>query len=1077
MQKSTNRFCNGKAMQIWKAFLLCFLSPVALFAQSYQSLSEKVSVNLENTTADVVVKSLEKQTPYTFTYDPEYLQHCALATVKFNNQPLSEVLHYLDAYAPLDIAFANKTVALKQGKQERVAGQDKGRVTGKIVDSKNEPLPGVTILVEGGQGMTTNVDGTYELNLEPGTYTLTFSYVSYDTKKVTEVTVKNKNTTPLDIVMKSSSSRLREVTVTGNYKRASVEGLYALQKNNAAITDGISAEQIARTPDKNMGEVLKRVSGLSTMDNKYVVVRGLSERYNQAVLNGQVMPSTELNRKNFSFDIIPSNIVENVIVVKTLTPDRSAEFGGGLVEVNTLDIPNNNFLNVSAGGSINTNTTGKDFRTLKLEGKEYFGAVSDHRKLFGKLDWKSTDDILKQYAADNKNPAKLSNNWGITSLKAQPSQNYQIAMGRVIPLKNDKQLGVVLAANYRNTLLTQDIQMHRDGFSAGADAGIDSLDGYHGKRYGFTTNLGGLVGLGYRDTRSRIGYQSLYLRALDQQLILGTGNHEDPSGMLLGYYDLTSQTTLWQNQLKGEHSLGTNGLKVKWMGSYTHLNRLRPDNHNLKDRFLQDSTLNSDEFNIVDDGTMSGLLGSGGLRWWSRAVEENYTWDASVSQPFRFNIGKVALDNTVKAGYAGWSKDRLFYVLNSASVPAALGNYPTIGEAFSSERGVDISFSKFGDDFHKTATLHAGYLMLDNKIGDKWRLVWGVRGEYINLNKSNAALDSLFSQINRDRGGNEKYDYSDIKNREANFHLFPSANLTYSLTNTMNLRLAYSESIIRPDLRELSYFREYDFELGGAYTGALVRSTTIKHFDFRYEWYPGPGEIMSVSYFHKQMAYPMEIYKQGFNREYQLSNNKEAVNDGIELEIRKSLAFTKVPVIRNLTLYGNFTALKAHVKPMVIKYNSLNPNNPLKITPVEEIKDREDRPQTGASNYMINAGAYYDIKPVSLSLTYNYVTNRMFRPSDHENYQMSLFEQPLQALDAQLAVRLFKNRAEIRINVANILNSSSIVYENKYPDDNAITNGTKAPSTKDLLYQKDKDLIDYKASPGRTWNTTLSYRF
>lgn len=1074
MQKSTNRFCNGKAMQNWKALLLCFLvagSPVALLAQSYQSLSEKVSVNLENTTADVVVKSLERQTPYTFTYDPEYLQHCTLTSVKFNGQPLSEVLRYLDVYAPLDIAFANKTVALKQGKQERAVGQDNGRVTGKVVDNKNEPLPGVTVQSNSGTGGVTSVDGTYELRLPPGVYTLTFSYISYDTRKVTEVTIKEKEVTPLDIVMKSAGSHLKEVTITGSYKRASVEGLYAIQKNNASITDGISAEQISRTPDKNIGDVLKRVSGLATVDNKYVVVRGLSERYNQAVLNGQVMPSTEMNRKNFSFDLIPSNIVENVTVVKTLTPDRSAEFGGGSVEVNTLDMPTQDFLNIGIGGSGNDKTTGKNFRTLKLEGQEYWGKAASHRNLLGKLNWTNTADVVAKYATEGKKTELLSNNWGVYEMKAPVSQNYQLSAGKVFRLTSKDQFGIVGSASYRNTFQTKDIRMSRDGFDGVLD-GETERAAFSGKHYGFSTNIGGLLGLGFKNERTRLSFQTLYLRSLDQQLLIGTGNHSDPSGFLLGYYDLTTQTSLWQNQLKGEHALGSRGIKFKWSGSYVLLDKHKPDNHQLKATVLTDDKLASNEFNI--NSPFSSGISEGTLRWWSRTYEKDYNWDFSLSAPFKLGTGKIKTENIFKAGYGGWSKDRLFYVLNSGSKGFNTNDYPPLSQAFTPERGGEIYFNRFTDDFHKTAVLHSFYAMLDNKINDKWRLVWGVRAEGYNLNKINNVLDSLIREINASRGTENQFDYSAILNREPNWHLFPSANLTYSLTQQMNLRLAYAESIIRPDLRELSFFQEYDFELGGTYGSNQVKSTTVQHFDFRYEWYPAAGEVLSATLFYKKFRDPMEIYKQGDNRMYFLKNNKYAKNFGLEIEVRKSLSFTKVPVIRNITLYGNFTALSSRVTPVDVSFNTLDPNDQNKILPVEKVGKVEKRPQTGASNYMVNAGFYYDIKPVSFSLVYNYVTNRMYRPSVY--YSESLFERPLESLDGQLAIRLLKQKLQLRLNISNLLNSYSVVYRNFYKDD-AITNYKKDPSIKDLLYQKGQDLIDYEARPGRTFSFTLGYSF
>lgn len=1063
MQKSTKGFCNGRVMHSWKAFLLCFLaagSPAVLMGQSYQTLGDKVSVNLQHTNAAAVVKSLEQQTAYTFAYDPDYLAHCTFEAVKFNGQTLGQVLNYLDIYAPIDIVYSNNTVALKQGKQEKSSVKEKGRIKGKIVDNKNEPLPGVTVQAEGGLGVVTSVDGTYELNLTPGTYTLTFSYVSYDTRKVTEVIVKEGGVTPLDIIMKSSSSRLKEVTVTGNYKRASVEGLYALQKNNAAITDGISSEQIARTPDKNIGDVLKRVSGLATVDNKYVVVRGLSERYNQAVLNGQIMPSTELNRKNFSFDIVPANIVENVTVVKTLTPDRSAEFGGGLVEVNTLDMPAQDFLNIGVGSSYNSLTTGDNFRTLKLEGKEYWGKTADHRNLLGQTKWNNSADVIAKYESSNKDVKQFSNNWGVYEMKAPVSQNYQLSGGKVLPLAGNRQLGIVASASYRNTFQTQDIDMTRDGFDYG----------FSGKRYGFTTNLGGLVGIGYKSERTRLSLQSIYIRTLDQQLLIGEGGHIDPSGHLLGYYDLTTQTSLWQTQLKGEQALGKRGVKLKWLGSYVLLDKQKPDNHQFLAYTLEDSKLPSNEFNI--SGPFSGGISEGALRWWSRAYEKDYNWDVALSAPFKLGEGNFRTDNTLKVGYSGWSKDRLFYVLNTGSKNFNTQDYPPLAQAFAPGRGGEIYMSRFTDDFQRTAALHGMYLMLDNKINEKWRIVWGVRAEYFNLNKINGVLDSVFREINASRPW--PLDYSALENREPNWHLFPSANLTYSLTPAMNLRLSYAKSIIRPDLRELSFFREYDFELGGAYESALVKSTTVQHFDFRYEWYPAPGEILSASLFYKNFRDPMEIYKQGDIRLFHLKNNKTAKNYGLEVEIRKSLAFTEVPVIKNITLYGNFTALDSRVTPVDIDFNRLDPKDSTKVLPTESVRKEEKRPQTGASNYMVNAGFYYDTKPASFSLVYNYVSNRMFRPAQY--YSESLFERPVTALDAQLAIRMLKQKMQIRLNVSNLLNSYSIVYRNFYKDP-AISNHQKDPSVKDLLYKKGEDQIDYQAKPGRTFSATLTYNF
>ncbi len=208
------------------------------------------------------------------------------------------------------------------------------------------------------------------------------------------------------------------------------------------------------------------------------------------------------------------------------------------------------------------------------------------------------------------------------------------------------------------------------------------------------------------------------------------------------------------------------------------------------------------------------------------------------------------------------------------------------------------------------------FIMLDQKIAKKLRLVYGLRAEYYNLNRINAAMASVIPEID------VPMDFSDLYSREPNWNYFPSLNITYSLNTSMNLRLAYSKSIIRPDLRELTWFKEYDFELGGAYEsyGQLV-STKIDHYDFKFEWYPTAGELISVSLFYKKLKYPMEIYAKSGNRQFELRNDKDATNKGIELELRKSLGFTGIPALKGLTVFGNFTRLFADVRPMQNGYH------------------------------------------------------------------------------------------------------------------------------------------------------------
>ena len=229
--------------------------------------------------------------------------------------------------------------------------QAKGKISGKIFDKvNNEPLIGSVVLVYGSTiGTQTNFDGIYELNnLNPGTYKLIFKYVSYETKIVEGVIVNPGKVTNLDMSMAESGVALKEVMVTSSFKKESLGAMYTLQKNNISISDGISSDIIKKSPDKNTSDVLKLVSGASIQDNKFVVIRGLSDRYNTATINNAMLPSTEPDKKAFSFDIFPSNLIDRISINMSASANFPADFAGGVIQVVTKDIPEVNFLVFSA---------------------------------------------------------------------------------------------------------------------------------------------------------------------------------------------------------------------------------------------------------------------------------------------------------------------------------------------------------------------------------------------------------------------------------------------------------------------------------------------------------------------------------------------------------------------------------------------------------------------------------------------------------------------------------------------------------------------------------------------------------
>ena len=262
----------------------------------------------------------------------------------------------------------------------------KGKIEGKVTDSKSGfPLSGVTVFINAEKSSaSTNTDGYFQITLNAGKkYVLQLSSVGYAAKELADVEVKANEVTHLDITLDVISKTETGVVVRASAKKESVAALISYQKNTPVVAQVISAEAIRRSPDRNTGEVLKRVPGTSIQEGKYLIVRGLADRYNQAMLNGILMSSTEPDRKTFSFDILPSSMIDNIIINKSFIPELPGEWAGGLIQVNTKDVPAKDFFNVQIGTGFNTQTIGKDFYSYKGSNTDFLGFDNGTRALPG----------------------------------------------------------------------------------------------------------------------------------------------------------------------------------------------------------------------------------------------------------------------------------------------------------------------------------------------------------------------------------------------------------------------------------------------------------------------------------------------------------------------------------------------------------------------------------------------------------------------------------------------------------------------------------------------------------------------
>lgn len=1038
---------------------------VASTAKSQNINEVNVALNLKEATVKESLIQLQAKSGIKFTLFSQLLDRehkkVTLATAQMS---VRDALANILSGTNLRYKLVNEFIVI----EARPVPPPPGRISGKIVDDKGESLPGASIkVVETGVGAQSDVDGSYMLVVQPGTYTLEITYISFQTQRITGVVVTEDKNTLLNVALKPDASGLQEVVVTASYSKASTQGLLARQKNASEISNGISAEQLSRTPDKNIGESLKRISGVSTIDNKFVLVRGIGERYNSAMLDGTVLPSTEAQSRNFSFDLIPSNIVDNVVVSKTVTPDMNASFGGGLVQIVTKDIPNEDFMSFSAGASYNHQATGKDFISHKRGKYDYFG-FDDGRRDFPK-DVVITNGLTPEQI-EEQSKRFTNDNFTVHTSKAAPSQNYQFTLGRLLTLDtaSNNKLGFTGSLSYRNTQSNAIISQQTRG---------DWSQGFTntGNAYGFNTTLGGILNVGLQLGTNRFSFRNTYTHLYDNTLYRTVGwstASEDPDSGLpptrIQETDDPTYTDLLQNKLSGQHPLGK--VKLEWDLARTSVSRQE------KDLVLAESSpelIGTDYVYYFVPTYDSEPRIDPMSRHHYQNKEQHYSWNLAATLPF--TIGQIR--SSVKAGYFGNQKKGDFdwtiaAITKSWSIPDSMRYIPISEVVNPGNMGPDgfqyTITGHFRDSFHGKSQTHAGFIMFDNRLMEKLRLVWGIRGEYYEYTEGR----------NPSNGGNNVSVFT-LK-PDLHWQWLPSANLTYSPFSSLNIRTAYSSSVVRPELSDNSQFWRYNPTLGGQFGNQGLYSTRINSVDLKIEWFPGVGEILSVGGFYKKFDKPTEtvVTPQGNTTVYYLKSAVWAKVYGLEFELRKNLGFIMDNVILNsLTAYGNLTLQKSEVRS-TYQVSNPDPAGP----PSLEATSKQSRPMYGQTPYLINAGLQYTGSHLGFNVMYNKSGFKTYLAN--EDATRVEYERPRELVDAQISYRFMKNKFEIRLNASNLLNSASTFYRNTAsyepnPDAPGGLDYSNALRLKPGFTDKyeEGDRIMFSQKFGRTYSTTLTWNF
>jgi len=902
-------------------------------------------------------------------------------------------------------------------------------VTGTVVDpTTNETLVGVNITIEGtSTGTTTDIDGNYSLNLpaENTAYNLLFTYIGYEGKKVEGILAAKSNPLRLNVTLKTAAAELQEVIVTATARRESVAAMLSLQKNNVTIADVMPGDVIRKTPDRNTGEVLRRVSGTTVQDGRFAIIRGLNDRYNAAMINNTLMPSTEPDRRAFAFDIIPSAMVDNMVIYKTAGADMPSEFGGGIIQVLTKDVPEKSFFNIQIGTSYNSLTTFKSFKDYDQK-IPFLGLNNSDRQLPNDF----PENLSAVTKAERVEATKLLPAvWSLRENEsAAPNQNYQFSGGVTKSMKNGNQIGFIAASTYSKSLRNMEIERNDYDFEGKI---YESTD----QQFTETISWGNLFNTRFLLQRNhKFNYQASFTSNVADVTVEREGyNIAQSNNFEKGNFMSYTSTKLQTHQLTGEHFLPKTGIKILWNGNYTQIDRTIPDMRSIT-YFLP---ADSEDENAVY--TAEVPLGSPsfkyGGRFFSNLHDQAYGGRADISIPFNLFRNQ----QTIKTGVFYQEKNRSFDarimgMVRATGVPLSIRQLPA-DQIFALENISDTRFrleesTNFSDKYDARRSVTAAYAMWDAKFTDRFRAVLGARFEQADqdLTTYTFAGDTTF---------NQKFN-----------SVLPSLNISYALTNKSNIRLSASQTMSRPEFRELAPFGFYDFERRLVVTGnPNLKEASILNLDLRYELFPENAQLFSVSAFYKKFNNPIEqtVNNAGIGTFIiTYTNATSAQNYGVETEVRKNFGFISSR-LEKLVAWANLAYIYSKVQ-------TDDEANPI------------DRPLQGQSPYVINMGLSYTWENLGLSTTllYNRIGERIAEVGDAGEGIPDIYESSRNLLDFQIS-KDFLQKGNIRLNVSDILNQSFIFYQN--PE-----------GTEHTTYHEDDDLtIGYRT--GTNIGITIGYRF
>src|SRR5688572_21528745 len=874
------------------------------------------------------------------------------------------------------------------------------RVTGVVRDeSNNITLPGLPVEVVGGETVYTDVDGRYVVDVDPGTYELKVSMDGYETK--TLKVDAGASARVIDANVGMSMTRFAEtvtVTAPGFFMDAvtsSAEAMVAERKSAATITDNMGSQDMKKNADTDAAAAMSRVTGLSVVDNQYVFVRGLGERYSNTTLSGSTLPTTEPDKKVVPLDLFPAGLLDSVQVSKSYSPDRSAEFAGGLVQIQPLKFPNRAVLDFSYGLNLQSNATGRSIPLSALGSRDWLGFDNGVRELPAGI---PSNKIVRSgiYTPDvGYTPEQITafgrlladDQWRPVDADGAPGQNWGMVFGNRFG-----KFGIVasMTHSYKENYLDEQRAFYRIGDSA---TDLEAVSNYRIQTGTQKAQLGAVGNVAYQfNGNNRLAWENFYSHTgRDEGRYFEGPNTEN----LFYYYNNRLQFIeegLISTALAGDHFVrGAGNSRIDWRVNFATANRDEPD---LRETLYQApfiaGTLRpnlatppvlADEsqsgfrmFNNLDDETIDAAFNwstfsSAGARPTQYKFGVNYVDRRRDFQSRRFRFIPVVL---TKDGAPA---------INQTLQPEELYTSSNVGSAFRFNEETRPVDAYTGDQ--ATASV---YGMVDIALSGRTRINAGARVERFDQTVTTFDPFGLFVRT--------------IDANLKNTDVFPAINLVQSFHGNQNLRLSYSTTVNRPEFRELAAFEFTDVVGSRATRGnPELQRALIQNVDARWEMFPGGRSILATSVFFKRFDKPIErVVIAGAQPISTFQNSDSARNFGVELEAAYDLG-------QGFFVNANYTFVDSTI--------TLLPEQ-------RSVQTSLERPLAGQSKNLFNVTGEYAVRGSSLRVLVNYAGDRI---SDvGANQAPDIVEQGRESVDLVFTQRL-GSRVSFRLSGENLTDS------------------------------------------------------